>query len=532
MNFLSAITIINAYSFFLIGASILRQNPKSILNRLAAVVNLCFMIWCISDAFFYHAPNSHNAMIWHKIGSVGWIFIMAFALHFFYLLAGKSISIGRLQCNWMLYLPPAILMIGTLVSPNSPIAKDLVQSSLGLGWTYVTNVRSFLFWFFTAYIIAYLIIGLVQTYAWARRSGRMRLNIQAKIIVVIDIVMIVIGFSTDVILPTFTTAVPPLLNIISISWGIAFFLMAKTYKLLDVYDIVTPQLLMDTVMDPIILISPEGFIMMINHAGERMLGFCAEELIGREFCEILKNRKYNTKLISILAEKKSVSDAEIELTDKNGTVIHTNASLSIAENKMDGLIGIVISLHDVSEYKAGLQYWKEMANYDRLTGLPNRRLLMARLHAAIDDYIKFCRHFSLAVIDLDRFKMMNDTYGHDFGDRILVLFSEKVKHCIRKEEIFSRIGGDEFVLLQQNVGSVKESLDLIHRVKREFRTPIEIDGIVIQIDFSVGMGNCPHDGTDSEELFRIADQRMYLDKRAKVIGKKWKTMHREKYSQD
>jgi hypothetical protein len=69
-----------------------------------------------------------------------------------------------------------------IVSPNSPIAKDLVQSSLGLGWTYVTNVRSFLFWFFTAYIIAYLIIGLYRRMAWARRSGRMRLNTRQKLL--------------------------------------------------------------------------------------------------------------------------------------------------------------------------------------------------------------------------------------------------------------------------------------------------------------------------------------------------------------
>ena len=516
MNILSAITIINAYSFLLIGVYILHQNSKNILNRLAAAVNLCFMIWCLSDTFFYHAANSVIAMQWHKIGSIGWIFLTAFALHFFYILAGRSLTIGRHRFNYLLYLLPIIFFAQTWIVGASPIAKDMVESTSGLGWTYVPNTDSVWFWIFSCYILSYFGIGVVQTRFWAKNSKRLRVSMQANAIIAIDTAMILLGFGVDIILPSFSTAVPPLLNVVSIVWGIVFFYIAKNYKLLDVYAIVTPELIMGTVMDPIMLISPEGFIMMCNPATERMLGYSSQELIGRELCDLLKGHKYNKGVIRILSEKKVMRDVEIELIDREENVIHTNASLTLAENKLDGLIGIVINLHDVSEYKAVTKYWEELANYDKLTNLPNRRLFLARLQSAMDDYIKMKRKFALAFIDLDGFKKINDTYGHDFGDQLLVAFSETVKRSIRKQDIFARIGGDEFVLLYYDAESAKLLLDQIHVLRKELTNPLCINDIHIQISISVGISSCPHDAHSAEELFRIADQRMYLDKQTKT----------------
>lgn len=164
MNGLSLISFFNAYSFIILGIYILKLNPKEILNRLAALVNFCFAIWALAYTFFYTAPTISSAMICHRIGSFGWILYCAFATHFFIILSERNKKWSGIKRYVLLYTFPMILLIKALFTGETPVAKGLVQSKIGWGWTYNSNVESIWFWLYILYTIIYFYISLYSTY--------------------------------------------------------------------------------------------------------------------------------------------------------------------------------------------------------------------------------------------------------------------------------------------------------------------------------------------------------------------------------
>ena len=167
---------------------------------------------------------------------------------------------------------------------------------------------------------------------------------------------------------------------------------------------------------------------------------------------------------------------EIDIVDSTGKAINTRLSFSIAETKLDGQVGIVVNLHDVTALKEVEQELSErnkkymelssklevLANYDELTGLPNRRLFTDKVDLAIAEYSESGKKFALVFIDLDRFKNVNDLYGHEMGDRLLQRVSEIFRSVIRKTDFVTRVGGDEFILYIE----MHEEEDIERIVKR------------------------------------------------------------------
>lgn len=224
MNILSLISFFNAYSFIILGIYILKLNHKEILNKLAAIVNFCFAIWALAYTFFYTAPTVSSAIFWHRISSFGWILLCVFAVHFFLILSEKNKKWMGINQYILLYTLPLILLLKALFSADTPVAKGLIQSKIGWGWTYDSNIGSIWFWLYLFYIVIYFYSALYFTYLWAKKSDRLRFFKQAKSIILLDGVMILIGFFTDLILPAISPIIPPIFNLISIVWGLDFFI--------------------------------------------------------------------------------------------------------------------------------------------------------------------------------------------------------------------------------------------------------------------------------------------------------------------
>ncbi|GIX36800.1 MAG: histidine kinase [Silanimonas sp.] len=166
---------------------------------------------------------------------------------------------------------------------------------------------------------------------------------------------------------------------------------------------------------------------------------------------------------------------------------------------------------DLSEAMAARRRIEELAFTDPLTGLPNRVLLRERFEMAINYARRDRAKFAVLFIDLDRFKQINDSLGHAFGDRVLVTVAERLKECVRQIDTAARLGGDEFMVLLANVDAAGAEI-AARRILRAISEPIPVDDMRFQLTVSIGIAMYPEDGTDAEELTKNADSAMYAVK--------------------
>jgi diguanylate cyclase (GGDEF)-like protein/PAS domain S-box-containing protein len=175
------------------------------------------------------------------------------------------------------------------------------------------------------------------------------------------------------------------------------------------------------------------------------------------------------------------------------------------------IIGTVL---DISSRKRAEAKTEHLANYDELTGLPNRKLFADRLQRSLLQAEHTGSQMAVLYLDLDRFKAINDTLGHDVGDRFLRGVAPRLTAAVRATDTVSRSGGDEFIIVLPEISSIGEAAHLAERVVASFAQPIEIDGRELYSSASIGISVYPDDGTTAEELIRAADAALFRAKRS------------------
>jgi diguanylate cyclase (GGDEF)-like protein len=176
--------------------------------------------------------------------------------------------------------------------------------------------------------------------------------------------------------------------------------------------------------------------------------------------------------------------------------------------------GFVTTYFDITDQWHNQNVIHHMAHHDQLTDLANRRLLGERLNHALAEARNGIR-FAIHCIDLDRFKPVNDTYGHAAGDEVLKLVAGRLRRISRQGDTIARIGGDEFVLVQVGLSRRGDAEALARRVEQEMTQPFKVGEERIQIGTSVGTALAPDDSLDADTLFRIADAALYKAKNDK-----------------
>ena len=167
----------------------------------------------------------------------------------------------------------------------------------------------------------------------------------------------------------------------------------------------------------------------------------------------------------------------------------------------------LIEQKDIAEYKA---------HHDSLTSLPNRVSFNQRLRQIISRSKRNKEHCAIFFMDLDRFKQINDSFGHDVGDEVLQIFAKRIQACIRKEDTLARMSGDEFMLVIENVSLLHSPTQFAHKIIKETQRPLHIAGQLMYMTVSIGISIYPDDGEDTQTLIKNADAAMY---KAKVDGK-------------
>ena len=258
-----------------------------------------------------------------------------------------------------------------------------------------------------------------------------------------------------------------------------------------------------------------GNIKFVNRAACRQFGYSEQELIGSNYRiyvpkEDVKGvyRAWN-KVYRTGQPLKSYPFATIR---KDGTQIFVENSVSPLRDKTGKIMGFRAVSRDVTQRKQFEQKLADMATHDSLTGLPNRNLLSDRLTMGLALSRRNGNRLAVLMLDLDRFKMINDTMGHAVGDELLKAVAERLTGVTRKSDTVSRIGGDEFVLVLPHISSADDAAKLAQRVLDVFQEPFIFDDHRLGITTSIGIAVYPDHGKDIEILLKNADNAMYQAK--------------------
>jgi diguanylate cyclase (GGDEF)-like protein/PAS domain S-box-containing protein len=198
---------------------------------------------------------------------------------------------------------------------------------------------------------------------------------------------------------------------------------------------------------------------------------------------------------------------------KNGERFPELLTASAVRDSNGRIVNFILIFSDITTLKEQQQRLERMAHYDALTRLPNRVLLAERLHQALAQAKRDKGYLAVAYLDLDGFKPVNDTLGHDAGDRLLVEVADRLRNSVRAHDTVARLGGDEFVLLI-HASSFSECETAMQRTLHIIAEPFTIKGRQVSVSASIGIASFPADGPDPDTLLRNADQAMYVSKQA------------------
>jgi diguanylate cyclase (GGDEF)-like protein len=208
-------------------------------------------------------------------------------------------------------------------------------------------------------------------------------------------------------------------------------------------------------------------------------------------------------LFGALALLAVVAASALLLRDLGGRIL---GLLDGEVGERENLRSALIDAHKTREQLSILAY------HDTLTGLPNRNLLHDRIGVAIAHARRQATRLAVLFLDLDDFKVVNDSFGHAFGDRVLVELADRVRASVRAGDTVARFGGDEFVVLLDGVSERADAAHVATKVLEALRAPFGLDGRLVTVAASVGMSVFPDDGASGDELLRHADAAMYRDK--------------------
>ncbi len=289
--------------------------------------------------------------------------------------------------------------------------------------------------------------------------------------------------------------------------GIAFFVDLREKKYQE-EQLKLAAAVFDVSHDGIIITDSRFNVISVNKAVTDMNGFSAKELLGRKPTILQSDDTRHEEIYEELQYKGFWQGDLIDHT-KEKLLFPVHLTISSVKDPSGVATHYVLVLFDITERKAREEQLSELANHDTLTGLYNRTHLEHQLESAIARCADKGKHFALLFFDLDKFKPVNDTYGHEVGDRLLKEVASRLNAHIRKSDTVARIGGDEFIILLESLDNRKRAEDIAQKVLKGLGKTIEIDEHRIEIGASVGISIYPEDGLDLKTLMEHADKEMY-----------------------
>jgi diguanylate cyclase (GGDEF)-like protein/PAS domain S-box-containing protein len=494
-------TALTAVGVLVLGLLVLIRERRSSVSLLFALVTILVFVWLAGMVAMYSARTPEVALGWARVIYVAIPLIPASFYHFTVALLGISGSVRR-----RLF---AIWAAGGFFAILIPSTDIFIQGVYDYWWgwyTYLAPAALLLIGYF-ALPLALAAVEFIREYRKPRPEKQKR-RLKA--------LMLAFGVGYLGVVDFFGSFGVPLYPLGFVAVSGFLFLAARAiwqYRLVDLTPEFAASRILETMQGAVVVIDLDGTIRLVNHAACEMLGSQETSLLGTPIDQLIETPLNIGRASDTLMSGGVIRDRVMIWRRRDGDSIEVSVSASMLRDEEGIPVGIVYVGSDVTDRRRAEQI-EYQAFHDSLTGLPNRLYFRRRLDKALEEPEP---GYSVVVLflDLDGFKLINDSLGHTIGDQLLQSVARRFKKCLRDRDFIARLGGDEFTIL----ASVSDPADgrlIAQKLLETVRRPFDIAGHELFITVSIGIAVTPHHGEDAETLVRNADAAMYL---AKELGK-------------
>jgi len=271
----------------------------------------------------------------------------------------------------------------------------------------------------------------------------------------------------------------------------------------------------DYLFDAVVVTDLQGVIIDWNAGSEKLYGYSKDEAIGQPVCilHVPDDSEHITSEVISAVEKFGKWSGEVRMLHKDGHIGWIESMCIPFFDENNQMIGALGINRDITDRKKEAERLSYLAHYDYLTNIPNRYLLLDRITHLIAQSERNENTFALLYIDVDKFKIINDTKGHAFGDQILKETASRLKDSVRNSDTVARIGGDEFVVLLEKISDESDVMKMIELLTDSLNKPYITENEKLEIRCSIGSSRYPDDGNTTDALLAAADKAMYKIKK-------------------
>ncbi len=424
---------------------------------------------------------------------------VAFVLHFTLVFTEAKLLKHKTMTYLLIYIPTLVFVLYHSITEPMGKYEDIFNPAIRI-WAYGT-----------------LFLSIIYIFVYQLKVNNRRKKQQAKYISLGFSIVVITNFITEFLLPLLQVRIP---NLTTTAFTFTTALVAYAiwrYKLFILSPVTAAMNIISTMSDSLFLVNSDGRIVSVNPAVSNLLGYEVKELIGKPMGIIFPEKENETSPFDGIFEKvmktSTISELETRFKTKDGEVIPVSLSSSVMRNEDGELQGIVCIGRDITERKRAEEMIKHMATHDPLTGLPNRVMFNDRFALASAQADRNQQKIALMFLDLDQFKDINDTLGHEAGDRLLKEVAERLSRLLRKSDTVVRMGGDEFVILLPGITCMEDVDRVAKKILGAFHKAFVFGDREFHITVSIGIAIYPDDGKDAGTLLKKADIAMYKAKK-------------------
>jgi diguanylate cyclase (GGDEF)-like protein/PAS domain S-box-containing protein len=498
-----------ALPVLLVGISLVGLGLFVLIRERSSRVGILFFLFAVSVSLYliamgitYSTRDVRVATFWIKIAHIGLLFIPSTA--FF-------LTVTRLQvAHRHRFLTPVVFVLSFLLVLSSFRNDSLLKGVNYFFWGYYAQYGTlgFVTLLFVIIVMAYILHLYWQEYLLSkteRQKKRFRgifIAFSIGTIAVVDVI------------PTFGIGFYPFGYIPMFIFFVIMAYIITHYHLTDISLESAACQILEMMQGAVIVVDTDDRIRVVNRVALEMLGCEKADLLNKDMASVIDLK---TAVNSNGGAQENIYSLEMVWTGRNGQQHDVEVSSSpVTDVRDNASIGFVFVAHDITKRKQTEQRLEQLALYDALTGLPNRTLFYERMGQLLALAKRNRGIVAILYMDLDRFKAINDTLGHEVGDALLSRVSQRMKASFRSSDTIARMGGDEFIGLCGFITSSSDAAIVAEKIMQILSKPFFLKGNECTIGVSIGISLYPQDGEDVESLVSKADAAMY---RVKEIGK-------------
>lgn len=453
-------------------------------------------MWVAAQAMEMTALDLQTKLFWANLQYIPALLTPATFLCLTSQFTGRDKCMGR---GKLFLIPPAAMTILAFTNDSHGLIRQNVYLNVSGLWPTVSKTFGPMFWVFAAYnyiLCAASIVFLVNAYREKFSIYRKQILflLLSLVFPVISNVHHLLGRSP---LNIDTTPMMFGFSAVIIYWGIF------RYRLFDVVP-VARSFIIQEMKTGMLVFESDGRILDVNPAALKMLGISDDHVIGKT---VETELGHIPDLVRVCREGKETSyELVVEHNDTNSCYEVSLMRIKIARQEF---VGWLMQIYNITERKIAEEIIQYAAYHDALTGLPNRNYFQVLFSQELAHARLRGDELTVAFLDLDNFKNINDTCGHDAGDRVLCEVSKRLKEILRESDIISRIGGDEFAIVFSHVGEDEKVRLIGNKILGAFEQEFNLGNRSARIRASIGFSVFPRDGEIMDDLLHKADQAMY-----------------------